>query len=43
MNKREFIRHVKGRTKGTSIYVIVSVGAGLITAFLVAWMLNLFR
>lgn len=43
MNTREFTRHIKGRNKGTSIYMIVSVGAGLITTFLVVWMLNLFQ
>lgn len=43
MNTREFTRHIKGLNKGTSIYMIVSVGAGLITTFLVVWMLNLFQ
>ena len=43
MDKRRFIRRIKKSNKVSSIYMIVSVGAGLITTFLVVWMLSLFQ
>lgn len=43
MDKRRFIRRIKKSNKVSSIHMIVSVGAGLITTFLVVWMLSLFQ